>query len=93
MKPGNLLLKKLILAFLLGAVPTFLTGLTAILAGDVEVDFTSWQALGLAILSVVAGGVAAGLRGLLATFTTIMPTDELHGPGATPDRVVVTPES
>jgi hypothetical protein len=93
MKPGNLLLKKLLLAFLLGAVPAFLTGLTAIVSGEAEVDFTSWQAVGLAILSVISGGVAVGLRAALAQWTSWMPTDELHGSGSTPERVVVTPES
>lgn len=90
---NRLFLKKLLLAFLLGSVPTFLTGMIAILAGDVEVDITSWQGIGLAVLSIIAGAAAAGLRALLAGFTDWMPTDALHGPGATATEVVVTKDS
>lgn len=89
---NSLLFKKLVLAFALGFVPPLLTGLAGILTGEVEVDFTSWQALGLALLSVVSGALAIGLRYLLAEFTNIMPTDSLHGSNSQ-QSVTVTKDS
>jgi hypothetical protein len=77
----NLLLKKLLVAFVIGFVPVFLMGIVNILesiaAGNGEFDVFA-----AALAGLVSGAAAAGLRLLLAEFTNFLPTDRLHGPKA-----------
>lgn len=91
---GNykLLIKKLALAFGLGALPVFAYGmlgvLDAIAAGNSDYDFQR-----VILTSVLVGAASAGIRGVIAEFTNWMPTDKLHGIGDNPDSVVVTKAS
>jgi hypothetical protein len=90
--PSRLLVKKVVLAFFLGAAPVFLYSLLGVLDSIAEggADFSIVTDL---IIAALVGATSAGIRGLLAYFTDWMPTDSLHGTGNTPESVVVTTES
>ena len=90
---GNTLIRKLIMAFVIGFVPVFLTSLLGVLeklsdgtAGDLNFSLV----LSL-LVSCLVGAMSAGLRLVLARWTDFVPGDELHSPGP-PDAVVVTTE-
>ncbi len=91
---SRLFLKKLALAFVIGAAPVLLLGLVDIISdiqestSNGEVDTTAW---GWALVSLLSGAVGAGIRALAAA-ANVMPTDVLHG-GDTPSEVVVSKES
>jgi hypothetical protein len=90
--PSRLLVKKLLLAFVLGAGPVFLYSVLGVMDSVAEGnrDFSIMTDL---ILSALVGATAAGGRLALAEFTDWMPTDRLHGTGDTPNEVVVTTDS
>ena len=92
---NSLFLKKLALAFALGAVPFLFTGLIGI-ATDIanpNSDGLDLTIIGTTVLALISGAVAAGGRAALAYWTDWFPTDKLHGSGAKPDSIVVTKAS
>lgn len=92
---NSLFLKKLILAFVLGAVPFLLTGLLGIAVNVAENnhDGLDLTVLGTAVISLIAGAVATGLRAAIAYWTDWFPTDVLHGSGDHPATVTVARNS
>lgn len=79
---NTLLLKKLVVAFLVAFGGVFLPGVLKVLDDIHNGVGTSW---GTAFwLSLVAGGVAAGLRAILALSPiNLVPSDAEHTLGAT----------
>lgn len=91
----KLVVKKYVLAFLLGFAPVFLLGLVelfeAIQEGVSEgtVNASDW---GWFLLSLLSGSIATAIRYVLVAFN-FMPTDRLHGPNAPDTTVTVTKDS
>jgi len=88
----SLIIKKLLVAFCIGAFPLVATGLTG-LADSIVEGQRDWGAVSTIMLGILCGALGAGLRLALAQFTSWLPTDELHGRGSTPETVVVSPRS
>lgn len=92
---GGLLFKKMLTAFLVGFLPTFITGITGALQSVLDslshggsISFPFLQAT---VLGIVVGAVMAGVRALLAFLpVNITPTDKLIGFGSKVRTLTVT---
>ena len=85
----NLMTRKLVVAFMVGFVPVFLTGLLGLLQSIAE-GTPDWSVTTSLLIALIAGAGAAGLRAAIAVFTDFIPSDRLHGFGNRPTSVTVT---
>jgi hypothetical protein len=88
----KLLLKKLLLAFVLGFAPPFLYGIIGVLDSIGEGDW-DYSVLPSLFIGIISGALSAGIRFAIAELTDWMPTDNLHGIGDSPESVTVTRDS
>lgn len=90
---GKTMFRKLLIAFLTGFVPIFLTGLVGVAdkIGDAEPGSLNFSFVLALTLGILMGALSAGIRAVIAIWTNFVPGDEIHSPGP-PDAVVVTTE-